>query len=92
MGIKEEKERKGYKWVETSTGGYWSKMTGEKHTHKRPFFCPYEECRRPTGTIDDEYMLKYGICRLCYTLYVEERKTPLIDVDFYAKRLQDRGH
>lgn len=87
----EQKERKGYEWIETSSGGYWSKLAGPRHSHKLAFFCPYEECKRPTGTIDNEYMEKYGICRQCFSLFVEDRKTPLLDVEFYKKRLQERG-
>jgi hypothetical protein len=87
------RERPGWKWNETGSGGYWSKITGESHKHKLPFFCPYEKCEKKiTGTIDDEYLLKYGICRTCYTLYVDERKTPLIDVEKYRKRLQEKGY
>lgn len=88
-----EKEKKGYKWVATGDSGYWSKENDKKakHSHKVPMFCPYEECRKITGTVDDEYMLKYGICRTCYVLYVEEREKPLIDVQIYRKRLDERG-
>ena len=92
MTNEEKKERNGYLWVETfSGGGYWSKISGPKHSHKLPFFCPYEECKKPTGTIDNECMLNYGICRTCFVLFVENRQNPLIDVDFYRKRLQERG-
>lgn len=87
------KEREGYTWIEVGSSGYWRKITGERHSHKVPFFCPYEECtKKITGTIDDEYLLKYGICRTCYTLFVEERQNPLIDVEEYAKRLKERGY
>jgi len=75
--------RPGWKWVEVGEGGYWSKVTGESHKHKKDFFCKH--CGRPTGTIDDEYTEKYGICRTCYTLYIEDRKTPAIDLSKYKK-------
>lgn len=88
----EREYKKGYEWVQCGdSGGYWKKITGQHHSHKLPLFCPYEKCGRPTGTIDDESMLKYGICKLCYTMYVEDRQKPLIDVEEYAKRLKNRG-
>jgi hypothetical protein len=37
-------------------------------------------------------MLEFGICAYCYTMNVENRQKPLIDVEFYAKRLQERGY
>lgn len=90
----EEKIRPGYTWVETKSGGYWSKINNRaRHSHKLPFFCPYENCiKKITGTIDDEYILKYGICKTCYVLYIEDRKTPLLDLEFYAKRFKERGY
>lgn len=75
-----------------SDKGYRVKIKGSPSVVKKPFFCPYENCRRPTGTIDDKYMVEYGICALCYTMYVEERKKPLLDVEFYRKRLEERGY
>jgi hypothetical protein len=77
------KEREGYKWVQCGSGGYWSKVTGESHKHKKPFFCPH--CGRPTGTVDDSYTEEYGICYLCYTMHVENRETPTIDLTKYQK-------
>jgi hypothetical protein len=88
----EDKERKGYRWVETTSGGYWSKMTGQRHSFKKPLFCPYEECRRPTGTYDDKFLQEFGLCGLCYTMYVESREKPLLDVEFYRNRLKQRGY
>lgn len=73
-------------WVPVGNSGYWRKITGESHKHKLDFFCPYEGCRRPTGTVDDPYLEKYGICYLCYTLYVDERQTPAIDLSKYQKK------
>ena len=87
------KERKGYEWVGCGdSGGYWRKITGQKHSHKLPLFCPYELCQRPTGTIDDESLLKYGICKRCYVMLVEDRNMPLINVEEYARRLSERGY
>ncbi len=60
--------------------------------HKLPFFCPNESCRRITSTLDDPYMLEYGICYNCYVLLVEGRQKPLIDVSVYQKRLKERGY
>jgi hypothetical protein len=89
--MKEKKERQGYNWIETSSGGYWSKVTGPHHSHKLPLFCPVEDCQRPSGTIDDDCFEKFGICSTCYVMKVEDRQKPLLDVDFYRKRLQERG-
>jgi len=88
-----DKEKKGFIWKETANGGYWMKVSGEKHPHRLPFFCPYEDCvKKITGTIDDVYLLKYGICKNCYTLFVEDRENPLIDVKEYEKRLRERKY
>ena len=79
--------RKGYIWNECATGGgYWTKVKGESHSHKLQFFCPYESCRRPTGTIDDKYLLEFGICSLCYVMYVENRSIPTIDLEKYKPK------
>ncbi len=85
-------ERKGYRKVETSTGYYWVKEKEKTNTVKIPFFCPHEKCGRLTASFDDDYVLKYGVCKQCYILYVEERKQPLIDIDFYSNRLKERGY
>lgn len=69
--------------METGSGGYWSKITGEAHKHKKDFFCPH--CKRPTGTVDDKYVEEYGICYLCFTMHVDERKEPDIDLSKYKK-------
>jgi len=71
--------RPGWEWK----NGYWSRVVGKSHTHKKSFFCPH--CRRPTGTIDDKYLLDIGICAKCYVMYVEERKVPAIDLAKYKK-------
>lgn len=87
------KEKKGYEWVQCGdSGGYWKKITGQRHSHKLPLFCPYEKCGRPTSNLDDEYMLNFGCCQLCHTLYIDERKVPLIDVEHYKRRLIERGY
>jgi len=75
--------RKGYDWVPTANGGYWTKSKGTSHGHKLDFFCPH--CRRITGTIDDKYLQEYGICSVCYVMHVEERQTPTIDLAKYKK-------
>jgi hypothetical protein len=77
------KQREGWEWKETATGGYWSKVSGTKHSHKLDFFCPH--CKRPTGTICDKYLHKYGICANCYVLFVADRQTPAIDLSKYKK-------
>ena len=87
-----KEERKGYDWVDTGNGnGFWVKQSKRANLNKLPFFCPNEECKRPTSTIDDEYMMEYGICKTCYVMNVEDRQTPLINVDFYKNRLKERG-
>ena len=63
-----------------------------RHKHSLPLFCPREECKRITGTIDDKYLREYGICAECYVALVEDRDKPLIDVEFYRKRLQEQGY
>ncbi|MDP3763660.1 MAG: hypothetical protein Q8Q92_03365 [bacterium] len=67
------------------------KKNSYAHSHKLPLFCPREECRQITSNLDDEYLVNFGICGLCYAMNVENRKEPLIDVEFYKKRLQERG-
>jgi hypothetical protein len=81
-------------WIETKSGGYWSvtKKYTKHHLHKLPLFCPYEKCRKPTGTVDDKYLLKYGVCYECYTMYIDARNTPAIDIEFYKDRLKERGY
>ena len=63
-----------------------------RHPHKLPIFCPMDRCRRVTSNLDNPYLEKYGICQLCYTIFVEDRAKPLIDVEFYRKRLLERGY
>jgi hypothetical protein len=77
------KERPGWKWVECGSGGYWSKVTGQAHSHKKKCFCPH--CKRPTGTVDDSYLEKYGVCYLCYTMHIDAREKPGIDLSKYKK-------
>ena len=52
--------------------------------HKLPFFCPH--CENITGTVDDKYLIEYGICYTCYTMHVEARTTPTIDLDKYKNK------
>lgn len=60
---------------------------------KLPIFCPYEKCRRLTSSpLDDESLRNYGVCLECFTLYVDMREKPLLDIEFYRKRLQERGY
>lgn len=70
-------------WVPVGNSGYWRTTTGESHRHKLPFFCPH--CKKPTGTIDDKYYEEYGFCYECFTMNVDERKVPTIDIDYYKK-------
>lgn len=87
-----KEEREGYVWVEASSGGgYWSKQSKRVNSSKLPFFCPNEECKKPTSNLDDEYMRNYGICQTCYVMNVEDRVNPLLDVEFYKNRLKERG-
>lgn len=64
-----------------SKKGYTVKKRGARHSHQLPIYCPY--CRRLTGTIDDKYLLSYGICSVCYVEHVEERIIPTIDLKKY---------
>ena len=59
---------------------------------KKPFFCPVETCKRITSNLDDPYLLENGCCKTCYIMLVEDRQKPLIDVEYYKKRLQERGY
>lgn len=59
---------------------------------KLPFYCPRDECKRITDTLDDGYLRQYGVCAVCYITLVEDRKAPLIDVEMYQKRLIERGY
>lgn len=73
--------KKGYEWVETGSGGFWKKVRGKHHNHNLKFFCPH--CERITGTIDDKYLLEYGVCSVCYVMHIENRKEPTIDLSKY---------
>lgn len=89
----EMKKREGWEWKESGSSGYWVKAKSEnKHAHKTSIFCPYEDCRRITGTIDDKHLKEYGICSKCYVMYVEDRENPLIDVEEYKKKMEERGY
>jgi len=77
------KKRSGWIWKETANGGYWMRVVGESLKHKKSFFCPH--CRRPTGTVDDKYVEEYGVCYLCYTMHIDARETPAIDLSKYKK-------
>ena len=91
LGDKMKEKREGWKWVETSTGGFWSQVKGgAKHSHKLPLFCPH--CRRITGTIDDSKMEEYGVCSKCYVLHIEARDEPTIDVAYYQERFKNQGY
>jgi len=87
-----KKTRPGWEWVSIGTGGYWTKSSAAKHPHKLSLFCPHESCRRITGTIDNKYLLEYGICSICYVQYVESRKEPIIDIEYYKERYKERGY
>lgn len=77
-------ERKGWEWVDCGTGGYWKKVDPDSaHKHKLEFFCPH--CKRITGTIDDKYLQKYGVCAECHVNYIEGRSVPEIDLSKYKK-------
>lgn len=71
------RERKGYEWK----NGFWVKMDGSKHGHSLPFFCPH--CKKISGTVDDKYFEEYGFCYECFTLYVDAREKPAIDIEYY---------
>jgi hypothetical protein len=81
--MKTKTEKNGYKVVENSRG---------RITNKVPLFCPNESCKRITSSLDDSYMLAYGICSECYIMLVEGRQEPLIDVAAHQRRLKERGY
>ena len=83
--MKELNHKPGYEWVSSANGsGYWSKIKNKNgNSNRLPIFCPVENCRRITGTIDDKYLEEYGICSVCYVLHVESRKIPTIDLEKY---------
>jgi hypothetical protein len=83
--------KKTKRFVETANGGFWVTET-QRAIEKTPFFCPREECKRITSSHDDQFMRKYGVCSKCYVELVEDRENPLIDVEFYRKRLEERGY
>ena len=77
--------RKGWEWVSAGATGFWSKVKGPEHKHKKAFFCPHEDCGRPLGTVDDAFVEEYGVCYLCYTMCIESRDAPVIDLAKYRK-------
>lgn len=85
--------RPGWEWKSAGDGGYWVKMKQNgRHKTKLPLFCPNEDCGRPTGTIDDRSLLENGFCQMCYVMYVEGRKKPIIDMEKFRKRIKERGY
>ncbi len=62
--------------------GYKVTIKGSPHKYKLPLFCPH--CKRPTGTIDDKWLLDLGICSVCVVNHVDERIKPTIDLIKYA--------
>lgn len=81
--MSKEIKKENFKIIENNSG---------RHRYKAPLFCPRDECRRITSTMDDEYVHKYGVCMKCYIKLIEGRKEPLIDVEFYRKRFENRGY
>lgn len=83
--MSQKEPREGYVWNECATGGgYWTKVKGKAHSHKLNFFCPH--CRKPTGSLDDKYLLEFGFCWECHTLYVADRSIPAIDLEKYRPK------
>lgn len=76
---------------QTRDGYIYKERNSGRSKSKTPLFCPYEKCGRVTNTVDDQYILEYGVCANCYVLYIEARQSPLIDVKQYASRFKDRG-
>lgn len=64
--------------------GYKVKTKGAAHSHKLPMFCPC--CSKITGSVDDKWLLEFGFCWECHTLYVSDRETPAIDLAKYKPR------
>ena len=59
---------------------------------KYPIYCPNDQCKMITSNLDHQSLDDFGVCLACYVLFIENRQTPAIDVDFYRKRLQERGY
>lgn len=57
---------------------------------KLPIFCPNEKCKMiMSSPMDDESLRMWGICLHCFVTLIENRETPLIDVEHYKKKLQE---
>ena len=81
------------KYTKERRDGYVLKAKTEgRQLAKLPFYCPREQCRRLTDSLDDSYVKKYGVCAVCYINLVENRNKPLIDTEKYRQRLEDRGY
>lgn len=78
-----EDDKKGYKTKIRSLG---------RSKYKYPIYCPNENCKMITSNLDHEPLDKYGVCLACFVQFIENRKTPAIDVEFYKKRLEERGY
>ena len=81
--VNSEENRKGYKVKIKKNGRSGLKM---------PIYCPREDCRMITSNLDNDVLREYGVCLHCYVTLIENRKQPLINVEFYRQRLQERGY
>jgi len=77
-------QRVGWEWKDLGSGdGYWVKISGPQHSHRLPFFCPH--CSKVCGDVDTNWLATYGFCWECYTIHVEGRTVPDIDLAKYKK-------
>lgn len=83
--VNSKENRKGYKIK--------IKRNSSRSNLKLPLYCPREECRMITSSpLDNDSLRNFGICLHCFVTLVEGREKPLIDVEFFKKRLQERGY
>mgnify|MGYP001591467954 CR=1 FL=1 len=75
--------KKGYKTKLKSLG---------RSKFKYPIYCPNENCRMITSNLDNQSLDDFGVCLSCYVNFIENRQKPIIDIEFYRKRLQERGY
>lgn len=72
----------GYKFI--------NKKPWAKSVIKHPFFCPH--CQQISSNLDDKYFDEYGVCQTCYTIHIDSREKPVIDVEYYRKRVREQGY
>lgn len=78
-----EDNKKGYKTKIKSLG---------RSRFKYPIYCPNDQCKMITSNLDHQSLDDYGVCLACFVQHIENRQSPTIDIEFYRKRLQERGY